>query len=371
MRTFQMTTGLFVCCIALFLAATTVHAQDKRTYQVTTDNLKVRSAADANADVVGYLQNGDNITTFKEEHGWMLTYYEGEEAWIAAHYLTPIEQDGSTKQSNHQSNKITITQDAVHVRAEPGLNQPILDIVYSGDTFTLLDTKNDWHYIQLKNGTNAWVASWLTSQPVNTKQTKKNTKVKSNTHHSTKSSTKGQPLSGYNIILDPSHGGKDPGSIGLGGVREKDLALEYSRIVANKLQEQGATVLLTRSADEYVALPDRVRISEAYATDAFISLHFNAYTSSTPNGISTHYYDVNQDLALAQHVQNALNQHTTLHDRGVRQDNYHVLRKNRDTSILVELGFITNPSDVELIQNKNHMSSVATAIAEGLNQYFN
>src|SRR5699024_586634 len=98
-----------------------------------------------------------------------------------------------------------------------------------------------------------------------------------------------------------------------------------------------------------------------------ISLHFNAFTSSDPNGVSTHYYDVNDDHELAKHVQDALHQQTNLKDRGVRQDDYHVLRKNRDTSILVELGFITNPSDVQAIQINKNASAVATAIADGLN----
>src|SRR5699024_9700668 len=290
-----------------------------------------------------HLQAGDNITGFNEKHGWMLTYYNGEEAWVAAHYLSPIEQKESNKTTEDKQQKIQITSESVYVRSAPGLDETILDIVNSGDTFTLLDTKNDWHYIELTNGTKAWVASWLTDQPV---ETEKNTKEKDKKQSSSSNSSNGT-LKGQTIMLDPSHGGKDPGSIGIDGIKEKDIALDYTQTVANELEKQGATVLLTRSSDKYVSLKDRVRISEAYATDAFISLHFNAFTSSDPNGVSTHYYDANNDQELAQHVQGALQQHTDLNDRGVHQDDYHVLRKNRDTSILVELGFITNPSDVQ------------------------
>jgi len=281
-----------VFVIMFFLSNTTIHAQDKDTYQVTVDNLKVRTAADSSSEVIGHLQAGDNITGFNEKHGWMLTYYNGEEAWVAAHYLSPTEQteEGSKKQSNSESSS-------------------------------------------------------------------------SNSSDGT--------LKGRTIMLDPSHGGKDPGSIGIDGIKEKDIALDYTQTVANELEKQGATVLLTRTSDNYVSLEDRVRISESYATDAFISLHFNAFTSSDPNGVSTHYYDANDDHELANHVQGALQQQTGFKDRGVRQDDYHVLRKNSDTSILVELGFITNPSDVQAIQNNENASAVATAIADGLQQYFN
>src|SRR5699024_12609940 len=109
----------------------------------------------------------------------------------------------------------------------------------------------------------------------------------------------------------------------------------------------------------------------SYATDAFISLHFNAFTSSDPNGVSTHYYDVNDNNELAKHVQDALHQQTNLKDRGVRQDDYHVLRKNSDTSILVELGCITNPSYVQAIQSNENASAVATGIADAFKQYLN
>lgn len=359
-----------VFIITFFICNTTIHAQDKDTYQVTVDNLKVRTAADASSEVVGHLQAGDNITGFNEKHGWMLTYYKGEEAWVASHYLSPVDQKESNNNTEDKQQKVQIINDAVHVRSGPGLDEAILDIANSGDTFTLLDTKNDWLQIKLKDGTKAWVASWLTDQPVETKTTEKNTKEKKKKKTSSSSSNSGT-LEGHTIMLDPSHGGKDPGSIGIDGIKEKDIALDYTQTVANELEKQGATVLLTRTSDKYVSLKDRVRISESYATDAFISLHFNAFTSSDPNGVSTHYYDVNDDHELAKHVQDALHQQTDLKDRGVRQDDYHVLRKNRDTSILVELGFITNPSDVQAIQNNENASAVATAIADGLKQYFN
>src|SRR5699024_12420329 len=90
----------------------------------------------------------------------------------------------------------------------------MLDNVKSGHTITLLDTKNDWHYIELTNGTKAWVASWLTDQPV---ETEKNTKEKDKKQSSSSNSSNGT-LKGQTIMLDPSSGCKYPVSIFIDGV---------------------------------------------------------------------------------------------------------------------------------------------------------
>src|SRR5699024_11118022 len=121
--------------------------------------------------------------------------------------------------------------------------------VNSGDTFTLLDTKNDWHYIELTNGTKAWVASWLTDQPV---ETEKNTKEKDKKQSASSNSSNGT-LKGKTIMLEPIHGDTDPGYIGIDGIQEKDIAHYYTQTDANEIEKQGATVLVTRSADKYVS----------------------------------------------------------------------------------------------------------------------
>src|SRR5699024_985800 len=126
-----------VFIITFFICNTTIHAQDKDTYQVTVDNLKVRTAADASSEVVGHLQAGENITGFNEEHGCMLTYYEGGEAWVASHYLPPVHQKESDNNAEHKQQKVQRISDAVHVRSGPGLDQAILDIANAGDTFAL------------------------------------------------------------------------------------------------------------------------------------------------------------------------------------------------------------------------------------------
>jgi len=357
--------------LLLFFTIPTTHAASKQIYQVGVDQLHVRSAPDFDAEIVGQLQAGNQVTAFEEKHGWVQTYYDGQDVWVASQYLIKIDGLGAESQKEAPSNTVKITEDAVHIRKGPGTDQTILAIANKGDAYQLIDTTSDWHQIKLDDGTIAWVASWLTDQPTTDTSTTNNNTSSSKNDNTTNNNAPNSSLSGYNIMLDASHGGKDPGAIGINGEQEKDLALEFTHIVAEKLRNDGATVTLTRANDAYLSLEDRINISEDYWTDAFISLHFNAFTSDVSNGVSTHYYANDADRQLAEHIQNALQKHTNLNNNGVRQDDYHVLRENSDVSVLVELGFLTNSYDLQVIQSGEHSSAVANAISEGLHHYFN
>ncbi|WP_052345764.1 N-acetylmuramoyl-L-alanine amidase [Paucisalibacillus sp. EB02] len=175
-------------------------------------------------------------------------------------------------------------------------------------------------------------------------------------------------LTGYTIVIDPGHGGKDPGAIGHNGVLEKDLILVTSKKIAEQLTNSGATVILTRADDSFVPLNDRVAISNKSETDAFISIHFNAFPEDYVGGINTYYYQSGHSLA--QHIQNALSQEVPLRNRGVIQSNYRVLRDNKSPAILVELGFITNTTELVTLQSESYQDKVARAITLGLIEYF-
>lgn len=362
--------------LLLFTFTPSIHADSGKTYGVGTDSLHVRSSPDFDAEIVGKVNSGDTVTAFDERHGWVQTYYDGQEVWIASQYLFETDEVIVQEQETSNSNSsIKITEDSVHLRTGAGTDHKVLALAANGDTYDLVETSGDWHKVKLDDGSTAWVASWLTNQPTTSKETSSSKKQSSssanNTTKKSSSNSSSQTLAGYNIMLDPSHGGKDPGAIGINGEQEKDFALEYANVVAQKLRDQGATVLLTRSTDTYVSLEDRVNISEAYWTDAFISLHFNAFTSNASNGVSTHYYSNDADYELAQHIQAGLDKHTSLRSRGTEKDPYHVLRENSDASVLVELGFLTNPNDLSIIHSSNHSSAVADAISEGLSEYLN
>ena len=335
-------------------------AEDQIIYEVKTSNLNVRNAPSHDAAVVGHLQPGERVTAFKEQHGWVQTYYGGEVVWVASQYLHPVKSEEVETTSNNNETNIQVTASGVNIRSGPGTDYSIIGSTTSGDTYHLIESSGDWVKVSLSNGGHGWIAANLTNQAPTVEKTNK-------VSHSNANGS----LAGYNIVLDPGHGGKDPGSIGFNGVYEKDLINSTTQRVASHLREAGATVILTRTTDSYISLDNRIRISNAYHTDAFISIHYNAFPVPIVRGTSTYYYAGGEDKSLANHIQSSLKQMSTVYNRGVRQGDYKVLRENRDLAVLIELGFITNPDELQTLQTAEFQNGAAEAITNGLINYFN
>jgi N-acetylmuramoyl-L-alanine amidase len=177
------------------------------------------------------------------------------------------------------------------------------------------------------------------------------------------------PLSGIKIVLDPGHGGKDPGAIGIGGIQEKDIILPISRKIAEVLQRNGVQVVLTRDSDYFVSLPGRVQMAERANADVFVSIHANSAGANRPevSGLETYYYD--NGLTLARIVHNRILQRVNVNDRRVRKARFYVLRKSSMPSILVETGYLTGREDISKLRTSAYQNQMAEAIAEGILQY--
>ncbi|AFY47263.1 N-acetylmuramoyl-L-alanine amidase [Nostoc sp. PCC 7524] len=171
------------------------------------------------------------------------------------------------------------------------------------------------------------------------------------------------------VMIDPGHGGKDPGAIGIGGVREKDIILPISQRIAQVLQQNGVQVIMARNSDYFVSLPGRVQMAERGRADVFVSIHANAIGGgrSDVNGLETYYYD--SGLGLARAVHNSILQSVNVRDRRVRRARFYVLRKSSMPSILVETGYLTGREDVVKLQNPAYQNQMADAIARGILQY--
>ncbi len=178
------------------------------------------------------------------------------------------------------------------------------------------------------------------------------------------------PNSRILVIIDPGHGGKDPGAIGIGGVREKDIVLPISLHLQEFLSQNGIEVRMTRGSDFFVSLEGRsVRANEAGA-DLFVSIHANAISLQRPdvNGLETYYFESGRSLADTIH-RNVLRRISTIRDRRVRRARFYVLRKTRMPSVLVEVGFVTGNEDVYRLQDSSYRQRMAEAIGEGILEY--
>ncbi|MDJ1185829.1 N-acetylmuramoyl-L-alanine amidase [Roseofilum casamattae] len=181
--------------------------------------------------------------------------------------------------------------------------------------------------------------------------------------------TRRTPNSRIVVVIDPGHGGRDPGAVGIGGLRETDVVLDISRQVAAILQQNGIQVALTRNYEVEVDLAPRVAYAERVNATLFVSIHANAISLSRPdvNGAETYYY--NSGARLAQSIQQSILQSLPMRDRGVKRARFYVLRRTSMPSVLVETGFVTGAQDAPRLANPTFRSQMAQAIANGILRY--
>ena len=188
-------------------------------------------------------------------------------------------------------------------------------------------------------------------------------------------------IRGKIIVLDPGHGGSDPGAIGPTGLQEKQVTLPIAEYLKSILEAKGAKVILTRTTDVDVYGPHasgvdelqaRVNVANGNQADAFISIHINSFSNPNVGGIATYYFDGSeQSKKLASSVQEQIAEHSGFNgDRGIQPGNLYVLRHSLMPSILVELGFISNPKEESHLKESSTRQEFANELAKGLEVYF-
>lgn len=170
------------------------------------------------------------------------------------------------------------------------------------------------------------------------------------------------------VVIDPGHGGKDPGATG-GGVQEKAVVLNVSKKIAAFLEAKGCTVMLTREADVFVELSDRARMANAAKADLYVSIHCNSVGSNArATGMEVYHYTHASEASkrAARIIYDRLLPVCGLCGRGVKADNFAVLRETAMPAVLVELGFISSPGDRAKLTNFTWQDDAAEAIADGI-----
>lgn len=170
-------------------------------------------------------------------------------------------------------------------------------------------------------------------------------------------------------MIDPGHGGRDPGAVGIGGLQEKNVILPISRRVAALLEQNGVQAVMTRSDDRFISLRGRTDMASRARANLFVSIHANAISLSRPdvNGVETYYYSSGQRLA--QTIHRSMLQSTGMRDRGVKRARFYVLRNTSMPAVLVEVGFVTGREDAPRLSDPRFRDQMAEAIARGILQY--
>ncbi len=213
------------------------------------------------------------------------------------------------------------------------------------------------------------------------------------------------------ILLDPGHGGKDPGALGRRGTKEKEIVLDITQRVKSRLFKKGFEIYITRERDDYVSLAERAEQAVKSGAQIFVSIHANWAENRTARGIETYFLSeaktdweravatrenavfereianpllkkddrlslILADLAqneflfesseLAAKIQGAAIGFVHANDRGVRQANFYVLRNIFMPAVLVECGYLSNKSEEQLLRKPEYRAKVAQAIADGI-----
>ncbi|SHS94043.1 cell wall hydrolase/autolysin [Mycobacteroides abscessus subsp. abscessus] len=193
------------------------------------------------------------------------------------------------------------------------------------------------------------------------------------------------PLSGQIILLDPGHGGPDGGA-GAEGALEKDIALSVSKKLRDYLQEQGALVIMTREEDKDLAedgtrgysrrktedLKKRLVMINESEANFFVSIHLNSIPSQKWSGAQTFYApQLKENAKAAKFIQDELRINLENTDRKAKPlSSVYILKNAKKPGVLVEVGFLSNPTEKQLLKTEEYQEKVAASIYKGMLRYF-
>jgi len=186
----------------------------------------------------------------------------------------------------------------------------------------------------------------------------------------------GRSLRGATIVVDPGHGGRDPGAWKARGVLsrlpEKTIVLDIAKQLGRLLTERGANVVMTRTTDVDVSLEHRAAVAERSHADLFVSIHADSLPAK-PDASGAKVYIYLQASAQSQkaalRMVGAFNK-AGIYCRGLDRRNFHVLREHSRPAMLIECGFLTNRDDARKLNTASYRSTLAAAIADGIGDYF-
>jgi len=286
-------------------------------------------------------------------------------------------------------------------------NGMVVVYVYLKPSVTYQVTSRNGEFQVTLDGGKAVTAQKSYNTPQSQNNNSNNTRI-TQTQSQSQSGNTSRGNKKYTIVVDPGHGGRDSGARG-NGYNEKDIALQVATRLANNLR-QDYNVIMTRDSDFFVPLDTRAKIGNDANADFFISIHLNSGSSSSANGTEVFYfskkdqgsyaaqvakfenkvdgsygdvpfsdfilndifYRKNQKTsqAIAESVLNNLINTTGLRRRGVFGANFAVLRGSNSPSILVELGFMNNYSDLSQYLTPDGQERAANAIGSAIRSYF-
>ncbi|MGB9791034.1 MAG: N-acetylmuramoyl-L-alanine amidase family protein [Thermacetogeniaceae bacterium] len=180
-------------------------------------------------------------------------------------------------------------------------------------------------------------------------------------------------MAGKTVVVDPGHGGSDPGCVGCSGVYEKNVNLEVAKRLAFYLTQAGATAILTRDGDYELSdgLEGRIWLVRQHKADIFVSIHANSISSARWWGAQTFYHPRDREgQRLAALIQDELLKGLGQSYRWILDEDFYVLRNAGVPAVMVEVGFLSNPREERMLSQAEYQGKVAWCIYAGIVRYF-
>ncbi|MDM5231790.1 N-acetylmuramoyl-L-alanine amidase [Lysinibacillus pakistanensis] len=395
----------------------------------TTDGLNIRKSKDTSsaANIIGIVHKGSILAVHAVEGDWLKVSNKGSFAYIYKTYAQFLDADGNAL--GNVQKQVTTTQN-INLYVKPTTSSKVISTVNSKVTLPVYKTV-DGYYLTVVNDLPGYIVvnsteDAVVENPSNPNPTPPsvsgdllgrvtvdnlNIRKEANATSTVVSKLrkgeyvqvnringywaqvtyKGQegyihksyikllnqsdhPLKDRVIIIDPGHGGTDSGNT-FGTIYEKDVVLKVSKLVERKLAATGANVLMTRTDDVYPTLPDRVDFTNVNYGEIFISIHANSVlNNTTANGTETFYAmtsgDKQESIDLATFVNNQIVNDLKMRNRGVKNEQFYVIRNTIIPAILVELGFLTNSEDRAKLTDDHYVELFAESIYKGIVEYY-
>lgn len=324
--------------------------------KITATDLNARSLPSSTATKVGSFKLGNIVSIYGETGDWLLTKMNGIPVYIHKNYTEKIVQAPTFPPIANLGNlagKVTI--DELIIRSGPNTTFSSIAKLNRGTIVSVKEINGYWAKIMFdgKEGyTNKTYLKLLNQNDVGVKN--------------------------RIIVIDAGHGMTDPGAVvkpDLEAYTEKSINLKVSLLVEAKLKAAGANVVMTRNSDTFPSLGDRVALAYKMYGEIFVSIHSNSHADSNVSGTETFYNVTTNDNSieskdLGTKINTQIVNNANMKNRGVKENVLYVNRMMDIPSVLVELGFMSNPSDMNKLKDSKYLEIYASSIYNGIIQYY-
>ncbi|WEG16598.1 N-acetylmuramoyl-L-alanine amidase [Alkalihalophilus pseudofirmus] len=340
------------------------------------DTLNVRSGPDTSHASLGRLTSGQTVEVHSFDDRWAKITFNGRDAYVHSYYLD-LYQNGVQKRLLGQP-KVTRVSD-VTTLSWPKIGGVVNTSHQQNGTLRTITTNAAEMPIVASSVNGMSQISAVNQSAGKGMSFRVADGYQASISHTTAELIvtvspvrQGGSLSGKKIVIDPGHGGSDPGAVG-NGLQEKEIALDVAQRAEKLLLAAGAHVIMTRDTDVYPTLSDRVKVANDANADLFISIHANSATATSANGTET-YWDATYASAGSEKLAHAIHGHLIdklgTRDRGVKTAGFQVIKQARMPSVLLELAFISNSQDAAKLKTNSFRQGSAEAILEGVVDYY-